>query len=177
MPSVSAADEAAISAQLGRQARGVAAVVARCCLGLPVVTVTTPVLPDGTPFPTLYWLTCPLARRRIGRVESGGGVKAADAEIAASPTLQKAMAGAHAAYARARASLLPLGVKGPAGGIAGAANPAGMAGVKCLHAHAAHHLAGGENPIGARTVAAIAPLCCPVPCVLGGVPNPAWREP
>jgi hypothetical protein len=104
-------------------------------------------------------------------------VKAADAEIAASPRMRDAMTAAHAAYARARGTLVPDGARGPEGGIAGGVNPAGAPGVKCLHAHAAHHLAGGDNPVGARVVAAIAPLCCPVPCVVDGAPNPAWREP
>lgn len=65
-------DSKTISAQIGRPARGEVSVASRCDLGLPVVIKVPPLLGDGTPFPTLYWLTCPLASRRVARIESAG---------------------------------------------------------------------------------------------------------
>ena len=68
-------DREVVAAQIGRPLRAAANVVSRCHLGLPVVVQVPPLLDDGTPFPTLYWLSCPLAAKRVGRVESVGGVK------------------------------------------------------------------------------------------------------
>src|SRR3989304_3019321 len=67
-----------VEIQIGRTLRSNADVVVRCHLGVPVVIRVPPVLDDGTPFPTLYWLSCPLAVRRIGRIESAGGVASMD---------------------------------------------------------------------------------------------------
>ena len=60
------------------------------------------------------------------------------------------IAAAHARYAAERDALLPDGHAGPrpSGGVAGTRE-----GVKCLHAHYAYHLAGGDDPVG-RWVAA-----------------------
>lgn len=93
-------DEAAVLAvQIGRPLRSEADVVARCHLGLPVVTRVPPVLDDGTPFPTRYWLSCPLANRRVGRVESAGGVQAMERKYLTDPEFAAALDAAHERYA------------------------------------------------------------------------------
>src|SRR5271156_6815324 len=68
-------DEAAVAAQLGRDPRGLRAVAHRCLCGLPDVVETAPRLPDGTPFPTLYYLTCPRAAAAIGSLEAAGTMR------------------------------------------------------------------------------------------------------
>lgn len=143
-----------------------------------MVTAVPPLLDDGTPFPTRYWLTCPLAMRRIGRIEAGGGVRAAEARIAADPRWRDRHEAAMRRYAAERDALVPSAYTGPvpAGGVAGS-----TVGVKCLHAHYADHAAGNDNPVGEEAAARIEPLDCVVPCVTvgeGGAEwNPEWSEP
>src|SRR5260370_35021297 len=72
-PAARAADLTAITRQLGRVPRGLLGVAHRCPCGLPDVVQTAPRLPDGTPFPTLYYLTCPRAVAAVGRPRAGGG--------------------------------------------------------------------------------------------------------
>ncbi|MEM6955598.1 MAG: DUF501 domain-containing protein [Myxococcota bacterium] len=167
-------DDAAITAQLGRAMRAPSQVASRCHLRLPIVAKVPPVLNSGEPFPTHYWLTCPLAHRRIARLESAGGVRAYDARVQDDPAFAKAVAGAHSAYAKERDRLVPDSMPHPPrGGVAGAAG----SGIKCLHAHYAHHRGGGENPIGAEVAASIEPLNCASGCVADGKRSPDWREP
>ncbi len=171
-------DRAAVAAQLEREPRSPIDVAARCHLGLPVVIVVPPHLDDGTPFPTTYWLTCPLASRRVGRVESAGGVKAAERRLEADPGLAGRHEAAMARYAAQRDALIDesLDRPPPSGGVAGAA-----AGVKCLHAHYADFVAGNDNVVGEWTAGDVEPLDCAVACVASVdgavVRNPQWREP
>lgn len=167
-----------VGVQIGRPPRSPVVVTTRCHLGLPVVTEVPPLLDDGTPFPTRFWLSCPLAVTRISRIESVGGVRDADARIAADPDLAERYATAMARYGRDRDSLIPPDHTGPIpdGGVAGSAG-----GVKCLHAHYADHAAGNDNPIGETAAATIEPLDCAVPCVVDidgqAARNPTWTEP
>ncbi|HSF84617.1 MAG TPA: DUF501 domain-containing protein [Acidimicrobiia bacterium] len=171
-------DRGIVAAQLGREPRSTVEVVARCHLGVPVVIAVPPHLDDGTPFPTRYWLTCPLATRRIGRIESRGGVRAAEDRIAADPALAERFAAANDRYQRERDTLIgddaPPHV--PSGGVGGT-----QYGVKCLHAHYADFAAGNDNPVGEHTASEIEPLDCRTPCVaeIEGVVrrDPDWREP
>ncbi len=171
-------DVTSVTVQLGRAPRSQVDVVARCHLGLPVVIAVPPHLDDGTPFPTHYWLTCPLAMRRIGRLESAGGVDAAQRRIAADPGYRAAYAAAMRRYADERDALIAADAPAhrPGGGVGGS-----KGGVKCLHAHYAHHASGGANPVGADAAAAVEPLDCREPCVAvvegRAVRNPAWWEP
>ena len=170
-------DQAAASAQLERPLRAAGEVVARCHLAMPVVVKVPPILDDGTPFPTLYWLTCPLARRRVGRLESIGGVKQMERLFESDERLSTAIDQRHADYAAERDRLVPPDASlRPQGGVAGIRR-----GVKCLHAHYADHAAGGENPIGALVAPWVEPLDCAMACVSGegtdATRNPAWREP
>lgn len=163
-------DRQVIEAQLGRPMRVGSQVVSRCHLGLPVVIRVPPLLDDGTPFPTLYWLSCPLAVTRIGRLEGAGGVKRMEAKAESDPSFGAALDSAHVAYAGERADLLPPGADpAPSGGVGGA-----RAGVKCLHAHYAHTRAGGDNPVGDLVSGWIEPLDCEQVCVSGGERNPEW---
>lgn len=171
-------DRSVVALQIGREPRSVVDVVARCHLGLPVVTKVPPHLDDGTPFPTTYWLTCPLANRRIGRIEAAGGVKDAESRIAADPDFAAEHAAAMARYEADRDALIDGRAAGhrPSGGVGGSRR-----GVKCLHAHYADHAAGNHNPVGAETAERIEPLDCIVECTMEHegtvVLNPNWREP
>ncbi len=170
-------DRQAVSAQIGRPSRAEIVTLSRCHLRLPVTVRVPPVLEDGTPFPTLYWLTCPLAVRRVARIESGGGVKALDRRVRLVPSFRKELEAAHQRYASQRATLIPDRAEHrPGGGVAGA-----TAGVKCLHAHYADTRAGNANPVGELVAPWVEPLDCPVPCVVSGgegpVRNPDWVEP
>lgn len=163
-------DRQVVEAQLGRPIRADSEVVARCHLGLPVVVRVPPLLDDGTPFPTLYWLTCPLAHARIARLESAGGVKRMEAKAAGDPGFAASLDEAHAGYAAERDALVPEGADPlPSGGVGGA-----RAGVKCLHAHYAHQAGGGRNPVGEIVAGFIEPLDCVEPCVVGDALNPDW---
>ena len=170
-------DEAAVATQLGRPLRSQVDVAVRCHLGLPIVTRVPPLLDDGTPFPTRYWLTCPLAMRRIGRLESAGGVAAMDRRAARVAEFGARLRAAHTRYAAERDALVPKGTTPrPGGGVGGSGG-----GVKCLHAHYADHAAGNDNPVGEIVAPWVEPLDCEVPCVeeVGGrvITNTGWREP
>ena len=159
-----------VEAQIGRPLRADSEIVSRCHLDLPVVVRVPPILDDGTPFPTLYWLTCPLATTRIGRLEGAGGVKRMESKAEADPDFSAQLDAAHRSYSAERDRLTPSGSDPvPSGGVGGA-----RAGVKCLHAHYAHTRAGEPNPVGAVVEDWIEPLDCTEPCVADGEVNPAW---
>jgi uncharacterized protein len=164
---VSQADAAAVMLQLGRRPRGVLAVAHRCPCGLPDVVETAPRLPDGAPFPTLFYLTCPRAAAAVGRLEASGLMRQMTERIASDPALQQVCLAAHRDYLARRdeaarvAGVEPLPAGTPTAG--------GMPGrVKCLHALAAHELAvPGVNPLGREAVQAAAPWWSAGPCVTG----------
>ncbi len=97
-----ARDSEVLALQIGRPLRATSTVLRRCHLGLPIVAEVPPILDTGEPFPTRYWLTCPLAHRRIARIEARGGVREAQAELEADPRLARALAEAQRSI-RARA--------------------------------------------------------------------------
>lgn len=136
----SAADRAAVEALLGRPVQGDFEVVVRHADGSPVVLCNTPLLDDGTPMPTRYWLVGEPERTMVSRLEAAGGVRAAEAELD-----PEAIADAHRRYASERDAAIPGNHVGhrPSGGVGGT-----RTGVKCLHAHYAWHLAGGDDPVG-----------------------------
>ena len=171
-------DTDVIAAQIGRIPRSPIIVSARCHLGLPVVITVPPHLDDGTPFPTRYWLTCPLAVIRVSRIESTGGVKQAEARIDHDPEFAAQHEAAMARYRAERDAQIPPNRAGPrpSGGVAGARR-----GVKCLHSHYADHAVGNPNPVGRMTAEDIEPLDCTVACCRSDdgtvVRNPEWSEP
>jgi hypothetical protein len=133
-------DVDAVEALLGRPVRGDFEVVVRHDDGSPLVIRNAPLLDDGTPMPTRYWLVGEPERTWVGRLEGAGGVDQAEAEVDAAE-----LAAAHDRYRSERDAALPAGWDGPrpSGGVAGT-----RIGVKCLHAHYAWLLAGGDDPVG-----------------------------
>lgn len=133
-------DRRRVAELLGREPMGTFAVVVRDDDGDPVVIENQPLLADGTPMPTRFWLVGRTAGRRVAELESAGGVR--DAESAVDPA---ELADAHRRYAEQRDALIDPSHDGPRpdGGVGGTRR-----GVKCLHAHYAWFLAGGDDPVG-----------------------------
>jgi hypothetical protein len=133
-------DRALVAERLGRPPMGDFDVVVRDDAGLPVVIRNAPFLADGTPMPTRYWLVDAARCEAVARLEAAGGVKAAEAAVD-----PDTLARAHARYAADRDAEIARTHDGPRpnGGVGGTRR-----GVKCLHAHYAWHLAGGDDPVG-----------------------------
>jgi exopolyphosphatase / guanosine-5'-triphosphate,3'-diphosphate pyrophosphatase len=133
-------DRALVTAALGRPPAAGFRVVVRDAAGEPVVIKNAPFLDDGTPMPTSYWLVGRHAQALVGRLESDGGVRRAEAAVP-----EAEIAAAHERYAHARDAEIAPDHTGPrpSGGVGGTAR-----GVKCLHAHLAWYLAGGGDPVG-----------------------------
>lgn len=133
---------------LGRAPQGGFRVLVRRPDGTPRVIRNDPLLGDGTPMPTRYWLVSAEDCRAVSRLESRGGVREAEAAVDVA-----ALEVAHCRYAAERDAALPMGHTGPrpTGGVGGTRR-----GVKCLHAHYAWHLAGGADPVGAWVSAELA---------------------
>lgn len=142
-------DRERVAQLLGRPPQGAFDVVVRDRAGDPVVVRNAPFLDDGTPMPTRYYLVGTQLVRAVSRVEAAGGVNAAEAEIDADE-----VAATHRRYAAERDAVIPTDHVGPrpSGGVGGT-----RVGVKCLHAHVAHLLAGGDDPVGRWTLERIGP--------------------
>lgn len=158
-------DLAAVAAQLGREPRAVRRVAHRCPCGLPDVVETAPRLPDGSPFPTLYYLTCPKAASAIGTLEASGLMREMQDRLAEDPSLAAEYAAAHQDYLDRRDSAareeglepLPPGTQ-TAGGMPER--------VKCLHALVGHELAApGTNPFGREALDLLPEWWRSGPCV------------
>jgi uncharacterized protein len=152
-------DLAAVAAQLNRPPRATRAVAHRCGCGLPDVVETSPRLDDGTPFPTLYYLTCPRLRSAVGRLEASGLMKEMTERLAADGELAQRYASAHQSYLARRDEIEPLGTTVTAGGM--------PTRVKCLHVLVAHSLAAGPgvNPFGDEALAMLEGWSVDGPCV------------
>jgi len=133
-------DDAVVAHLLGRDPGGAFTVVVRSAGGRPVVIGNEPFLRDGTPMPTRYWLVDPELRVLVGRLEAAGGVREAAEQVDG-----EALAEGHRRYAAERDALIPDDWAGPrpSGGVGGTRQ-----GVKCLHAHLAWWLAGGDDVVG-----------------------------
>lgn len=145
--SISSDDLAVVTAQLGREPRGVIEVSYRTPDGVPAVIKTRPRLPDGTPFPTLYYLTDPRLTSEASRQESAGVMKDMTARLATDEQLAAAYRAAHESYLSERNEIDSLGTDFTGGGMPDR--------VKCLHVLIAHSLAKGPgvNPLGDESVA------------------------
>ena len=156
------ADEAAVARQLGRPPRGLRAVAHRCPCGLPDVVETEPRLPEGGPFPTLYYLTCPRANSAVGTLEAGGMMRAMNERLATDPDLHTRYLDSHEDYLRRRREIADVP---EIDGISAGGMPDR---VKCLHVLVAHALAAGPgvNPLGDEALAALPPWWETGPCVL-----------
>ncbi|MBI4730232.1 MAG: DUF501 domain-containing protein [Acidobacteria bacterium] len=151
-----------VACQLGRDPRGEIAIAVRCVHGLPAVVRTSGRLEDGTPFPTLYYLVCPVAVRAAGGLEASGRMRRYEARLRDDAALAAEYRRAHERYIERRESLRSGGAElpGPASTVSAGGMPAR---VKCLHALVAHDLA-ESNPIGRLARQDIGPLSCPGPC-------------
>ena len=147
-PEVTERDLAELHAQLGRPARGVVEIAARCVCGRQLVVKTAPRLPDGTPFPTTFYLTHPVIVSAASTLEASGVMKRWTARLAEEPELAAAYARAHEHYLAARAEL------GEVDEIAGISAGGMPDRVKCLHALIGHALAAGPgvNPVGDEAI-------------------------
>jgi uncharacterized protein len=142
-------DQALVSWQLGRPARPFRGVACRCPHGFPAVTEQGPFDPDGAPFPTTYYLTCPWLVAGLARREAAGGVREWTERAAADPGLAASLAQANAEQRRIRPEL--------DSGIAGTRNGT----LKCLHAHAAFALARPGYRLGDEILAEVGEPWCP----------------
>jgi hypothetical protein len=135
-----AADVDAVTRLLGRRPNSWFEVVVRSATGEPMVLRNAPFMDDGTPMPTRFWLCDPVITVAVSRLEADGGVNRAEAEVDVDE-----LAAAHFRYAAERDADIATDHVGPrpSGGVAGT-----RVGVKCLHAHYAWHLAGGDDPVG-----------------------------
>jgi exopolyphosphatase/guanosine-5'-triphosphate,3'-diphosphate pyrophosphatase len=146
-----AGDLDAVRAQLGREPLAPFVVVARCTGGHPLVIRNATRSPDGTPFPTTDWLTCPEAVKAVSRIESEGWIARLNERIELDPRFAAAVEAAHTEAAEDRASESPEARDW--GGVGGTRH-----GLKCLHAHYANHLAGGDDVVGRWVAERIEPV-------------------
>jgi hypothetical protein len=160
------ADVAAIQAQLNRRPRGIDSIGHRCPCGNPDVVTTEPRLPDGTPFPTTFYLTCPRAASRIGTLEGNGVMKEMQDRLGTDEELAAAYRAAHERYLAYRAEVADrAGLDVPEiEGISAGGMPDR---VKCLHVLAGQSLAMGRgvNPLGDEVLDALGEWCASGPCV------------
>mgnify|MGYP001060195623 CR=1 FL=1 len=158
------ADADAFAREMGRPARGVLAVAYRCAHAVPAVVQTAPRLPDGTPFPTMFYLCCSALTAAVSRMESAGVMRAMTDRLGDDGTLADAYRRAHEAYLAVRNGVADLGIAVSAGGM--------PTRVKCLHVLLAHTLAVGRgvNPLGDETLDLLGeytqgPICAALPPV------------
>jgi hypothetical protein len=158
-PDVTPAELATVAAQLKRPPRATRVVAHRCSCGLPDVVETSPRLDDGTPFPTLFYLTCPRARSAIGRLEASGLMREMTARLDDDEDLAARYLAAHEDYLARRDAVESLGTTVTAGGMPRR--------VKCLHVLVAHSLAVGRgvNPFGDEALDRLADWGIDGPCV------------
>ncbi len=153
---------ALVSAQLGRLARGVVSVAHRCSCGLPDVVETSPRLPDGTPFPTVFYLTCPRATSAVSTLEAGGLMREMQDRLGSDELLAQAYEAAHEDYLRRREAIdsVPEITGISAGGMPNR--------VKCLHVLVGHSLAVGVgvNPFGDEALSMLSDWGAGGPCVM-----------
>jgi hypothetical protein len=152
-------DLTTVAAQLGRPPRATRSVAHRCSCGLPDVVETAPRLEDGTPFPTLFYLTCPRAASAIGRLEASGLMREMTQRLRDDPALAARYRAAYEDYLTRRDAVEPLGTTVAAGGMPDR--------VKCLHVLVAHALAVGPgvNPFGDEALALLGTWGVAGPCV------------
>jgi hypothetical protein len=153
------ADAVVVAAQLHRPPRATRAVAHRCSCGLPDVVETAPRLEDGTPFPTLYYLTCPRAASAVGRLEASGLMREMTDRLKTDAGLAERYRAAYDDYLARRDAIEPLGTTVAAGGMPNR--------VKCLHVHVAHALAAGRgvNPFGDEALDLLDEWGAAGPCV------------
>lgn len=163
-------DRSAVHHQLGRAPRATRAVAHRCPCGLPDVVQTSPRMEDGTPFPTMYYLTCPRAASAIGTLEADGVMRQMTQRLQEDDDLAERYRAAHEQYLATRDAIEPLGHEITAGGM--------PTRVKCLHVLVAHSLAAGPgiNPLGDEALEMLPEWWAKGPCVDVEAPLPPPRK-
>jgi hypothetical protein len=158
---VSARVRATVAAQLGREPRAIRAVAHRCPCGNPDAIETSPRLANGTPFPTLYYLTCPRVNSAVGRLEASGLMREMTERLRTDDALASAYRRAHESYLARREQI------GKVAEIAGISAGGMPTRVKCLHVLVAHSLAAGRgvNPLGDEALDLLDPWWTEGPCV------------
>lgn len=155
-------DRIIIETQIKRKPRQLRRVASRCDFGCPQVVETEPFLSDGTPFPTLYWLTCPVKVKAVARLEDSGWAARLINMLSCDTEVQTNLIQAQQEYGEAR----KCGVRDTAHpvydkGIGGVRD---LDAIKCLHAHYAHYLVSGSNPIGRLVVESLGAVACGARC-------------
>ncbi|MGV1035969.1 MAG: DUF501 domain-containing protein [Candidatus Nanopelagicales bacterium] len=149
---VSPDDLLQLELQLGRIPRGVRAIPARCPCDWPTLVETEPRLPDGTPFPTFWYLTCRRLNTVLSTLESEGLMRDMQDRLTDDADLRDQYLAAHQRYLAARDAVAEVEeiADFSAGGMPNR--------VKCLHALVAHSLAAGPgvNPFGDEALAVVA---------------------
>ncbi|WP_415856025.1 DUF501 domain-containing protein [Sinomonas sp. G460-2] len=167
-----AQDYDVISRQLGRPARDIVEIPARCVCGNPLVAATAPRLSNGTPFPTTFYLTHPVVTSAVSRLEAAGAMTEMNERLAAEPELAVAYRAAHEAYLAARRRVGELAGIGPVPEIDGVSAGGMPERVKCLHVLVGQSLSMGPgvNPLGDEAIERIAEWWTPDRCYCVG----AW---
>lgn len=166
---IDATDKRVIAHQLGRAPRGVEAIVKRCKKGFPQVVLNSPLHLSHIPFPTTYWLTCPLLSKTIARLEEQGQIKHFQKQITEDKKFRQELFKSQQAYCDSRKSMLPSSSRLASRakeileetGVGGISD---FSKIKCLHAHFAHYLATGLNPVGKKVAESIGEVSCNQEC-------------
>ena len=147
LPVLDTVDRKCVTRQIGRDPRGMMAVAVRCFHNNPAVVLVSARIPDKDrelPFPTVLWLSCPLLKKAVATLESSGKIKAWEKYLGENEAVAAKLNEAHKYYIELQAAM-----GDPGEGIAGVKDHRYL---KCLHAHLAHFLAAGSNPIGAMVL-------------------------
>ncbi|KMK74230.1 DUF501 domain-containing protein [Kocuria rhizophila] len=173
-PTVTPQDLTVVGAQLGRPARDVVEIAARCVCGNPLVVATAPRLSNGTPFPTVFYLTHPVVTAAVSRLEAEGAMYAMSDRVAQDPELAEQHRAAHEDYLAQRRRVGELAGTGDVPEIEGISAGGMPTRVKCLHVLVGHSLAAGPgvNPLGDETLETISGTWTPQRCAC----DPAWRN-
>ena len=166
-------DSKIVEIQIGRNLRSDVSVSCKCHFNLPVSIKVPPNLDDGTPFPTTYWLTCPMYNKKIGTLESHGMINELDNELMNNSDLKQEWQSRQESYKDERDTIQePEAKYRSSGGVGGATES-----IKCLHSHTADELSTGLNPIGKIVLESVGYFNCEQPCVdiTEMKKNPEWK--
>ena len=162
-----------VEVQLNRNLRSDVNVVAKCHFDLPVVVDVPKNLDDGTPFPTMFWLTCPMYVKKVSTLESHGMVKELDKQLQSNKKLNELWSKRQKSYEEERNKKYKnsMNLISPDGGVGGT-----LKSIKCLHSHLADELVTGLNTIGQIVLENVGGCNCNEPCVVDGSKNINWRS-
>ena len=161
-----------VEIQLKRNLRSEISVLTKCHFGLPVAIGIPKNLNDGTPFPTMYWLSCPMFVKKVSKLESHGLIKELDQQLKKNRKLFRSWKRRQKSYEkeRNRKYFTLKGLISPSGGVGGTTKS-----IKCLHSHLADELVTGKNVIGKIVLENIGSCNCKEPCIVDGNKNTNWQ--